>query len=221
MVQGLVSIITPMYNAKRYVEQTIESVQKQTYPNWEMIIMDDLSDDGCAEVVQELAKADARIKYFRVEEKSGVAKTRNAAMQQASGRYLAFLDSDDLWQADKLGRQLSLMKEKNCAFVYGGCDVIDENGKPQNKVRHVPEHITYQEFLWGNVIPCLTVLIDREKTGDFRMPVLIHCISNILAYSMFYTSIAVSGFISWPVCIVALVVCGVSLWLLRKQKSVF
>lgn len=174
MVQGLVSIITPMYNAERYIEQTIESVQKQTYPNWEMIVMDDLSDDGCAEIVQELARVDARIKYFCVDEKSGVAKARNAAMQQASGQYLAFLDSDDLWRKDKLERQLTLMQEKNCAFVYGGCDVIDENGKPQNKVRHVPEHITYQEFLWGNVIPCLTVLIDREKTGDFRMPVMGH-----------------------------------------------
>lgn len=174
MVQGLVSIITPMYNAKRYIEKTIESVQRQTYQNWEMIVMDDLSEDGCTEIVKEYAAVDARIKYFCVSEKSGVAKTRNAAMQQATGQYLSFLDSDDLWQPDKLERQIVLMQEKQCAFVYGGCDVIDENGEPQNKVRHVPEHVTYEELLWGNVIPCLTVLVDREKTGDFQMPVMGH-----------------------------------------------
>lgn len=163
-----------MYNAKRYIKKTIESVQKQTYQNWEMIIMDDLSEDGCDEIVKELAEKDTRIKYFCVSEKSGVANTRNAAMQQASGQYMAFLDSDDLWQPMKLERQMNLMQEKQCAFVFGGCDVIDENGEPQNKVRHVPEYITYDELLWGNVIPCLTVLVDREKTGDFTMPVMGH-----------------------------------------------
>lgn len=172
--QELVSIITPMYNAGRYIGEAIESVQRQTYPNWEMIIMDDLSDDGSAEIVQEYAKADGRIRYFRETVKSGVAKGRNDAMKLAGGRYLAFLDSDDLWKPKKLEKQLSFLKNRRCAFTYAACDVVDENSVATSKVRHVPPKITYEKLLWGNVIPCLTVLLDREFVGEFSMPEIGH-----------------------------------------------
>jgi teichuronic acid biosynthesis glycosyltransferase TuaG len=174
MEQGLVSIITPMYNAQRYIADTIRSVQRQTYPDWEMIIMDDLSTDQSAAIVQDMALKDSRIHYFREEEKAFVAKTRNDAMAKANGRYLAFLDSDDLWEPEKLQKQMELMQQTDAAFVYGGCDVIDETGNPLGKIRHVPEHITYEKLLWGNVIPCLTVLLDQEKIGDFTMPQIGH-----------------------------------------------
>ena len=92
----LVSIITPMYNAQKYIAQTMDSVLAQTYSNWEMIIMDDCSTDSCPEIVKEYCRKDSRIKYFKNKDNQGVSETRNAAMQKATGRYLAFLDSDDL-----------------------------------------------------------------------------------------------------------------------------
>ncbi|MGN0428123.1 MAG: glycosyltransferase family 2 protein [Agathobacter sp.] len=174
MEQKLVSIVTPMYQAKRYIRQTIESVQSQTYPDWEMIIVDDCSTDGCAEIVKQMAKKDARIRYICQPNNMGVAQARNTAMEHAKGRYLAFLDSDDLWTGEKLAKQMALMQKENAAFVFAGCEVIDENGNRMHKIRQVPEKITYEKLLWGNVIPCLTVLVDREKTGDFRMPRMGH-----------------------------------------------
>lgn len=170
----LVSIITPMYNASRYIAHTIAAVQKQTYANWEMIILDDLSEDNCGEIVQEYAQKDERIHYYLAEKKCGVAEARNEAMKRAKGRYIAFLDSDDLWKPEKLEKQLFFMKEKQSAFSFTACGVIDENGKSLNKVRHVPEEITYEQLLHGNVIPCLTVVIDREQVGEFSMPQMGH-----------------------------------------------
>lgn len=170
----LVSIITPMYNASRYIAHTIAAVQKQTYTNWEMIILDDLSEDDGSQIVQEYAAKDERIRYYRAEEKCGVAKARNEAIQRAKGRYIAFLDSDDLWKPEKLEKQINFMKEKKSAFSFTACGVIDENGKSMNKVRHVPEKITYEELLHGNVIPCLTVIIDKAQVGEFSMPQMGH-----------------------------------------------
>lgn len=170
----LVSVITPMYNASRYIVHTITAVQKQTYTNWEMIILDDWSEDNCGELVQEYAKKDGRIHYYRAEKKCGVAEARNEAMKKAKGRYIAFLDSDDLWKPEKLEKQLAFMKEKQSAFSFTACGVIDENGKSLNKVRHVPEELTYEQLLHGNVIPCLTVMIDREQVGEFSMPQMGH-----------------------------------------------
>lgn len=170
----LVSIITPMYNASAYIAHTIAAVQKQTYTNWEMIIMDDLSEDNSAEIVKEYANKDERIRYYLAEQKCGVAEARNEAMKRANGRYIAFLDSDDLWKPEKLEKQLAFMKEKQSAFSFTACGVIDENGKNLNKVRHVPEEITYEQLLHGNVIPCLTVVIDKEQVGEFFMPQIGH-----------------------------------------------
>lgn len=174
MQQELVSVIMPMYNAQKYIQKTIESVQRQTYQNWEIIVMDDCSTDESQRIVQMMAAEDERIHYYCNGSNEGVAQTRNHAMDKASGRYLAFLDSDDLWGPEKLERQLQLLSEKDCAFTYAGCDVIDENGNSIQKQRHVPEHITYEELLWGNVIPCLTVLIDRTKVKPFYMPKIGH-----------------------------------------------
>ena len=124
----LVSIITPMYNAQKYIAQTMDSVLAQTYSNWEMIIMDDCSTDSCPEIVKEYCRKDSRIKYFKNKENQGVSGTRNAAMQKATGRYLAFLDSDDLWRSDKLEKQLQLMENTGCSFCYGMCGVINNEG---------------------------------------------------------------------------------------------
>ena len=174
MQKETVSIIIPMYNSEKYIAKTIESVQAQTYTDWEIIVMDDLSSDRSAQIVQSYAKWDERIHYYLEKQKSGVAKARNDAMEKADGRYLAFLDSDDMWIPQKLERELKLMKQKNVPFVYGGCEVIDENGNKTGKIRKVPEQIDYEKLLHGNVIPCLTVLIDRQAVGTFQMPQMGH-----------------------------------------------
>ena len=152
----MVSIITPMYNAQKYIADTMDSVLAQTYQNWEMIIMDDCSTDGGPDIVKEYSAKDSRIRYFRNERNQGVSKTRNAAMQKASGRYLAFLDSDDLWDADKLNVQIKFMRENDAHFTCTGCRIIDEDGQPTGQVRHIPAKKDYSQMLKGNSAACLT-----------------------------------------------------------------
>lgn len=169
-----VSIITPMYNAEKTIAQTIESVLKQSYDNWEMIIMDDCSSDKCAEIVRSYQEKDNRIHYYREESNCGVARTRNDAVLKAEGRYLAFLDSDDIWKADKLKRQIEFMEQNEAAFCYTACSVIDEAGNPAGKTRYVPEVADYKQLLKGNYIPCLTVLLDREQIELPAFPQIPH-----------------------------------------------
>ncbi len=168
-MEELVSVITPMYNAQEYIEQTIQSVQAQTYTNWEMLIVDDCSVDQSVELVQKYATQDNRIILVKKKENSGVAQSRNLGIQKARGRYIAFLDSDDIWEPEKLFKQLEQMKRQNNTISYAACYVIDENGKKTGKIRHVPEKVTYRELLKGNVMPCLTVLVDRKDVEKMQM----------------------------------------------------
>ena len=170
----LVSIITPMYNAKETIESTIASVQAQTYKNWEMIIVDDCSIDGSAAYVEQCASKDVRIRLIRHEHNCGIAETRNTAMQHAQGRYVAFLDSDDLWLPQKLEKQISFMKEHDAAFSHTACAVVNESGQKIGKIRHVPLQVRYDELLKGNVINCLTVIIDVKRIGHLVMPAIRH-----------------------------------------------
>ncbi len=170
----MVSIITPMYNAQKYIADTMDSVLAQTYQNWEMIIMDDCSTDGGPDIVKEYSAKDSRIRYFRNERNQGVSKTRNAAMQKASGRYLAFLDSDDLWDADKLNVQIKFMRENDAHFTCTGCRIIDEDGQPTGQVRHIPAKKDYSQMLKGNSAACLTVVVDRKYIQDPIMPDIPH-----------------------------------------------
>lgn len=174
MIEGLVSIITPMHNSARTVAQTIESVQKQTYQNWEMIIVDDGSIDDGVELVQRYVHDDSRIRLYKNDKNVGVAFTRNIAVKKANGQYLAFLDSDDLWRSDKLEKQLQLMENTGCSFCYGMCGVIDNEGKNINKDRIVPRSIDFEQLLKGNDIPCLTVLLDRKVIKEVEMPNIPH-----------------------------------------------
>lgn len=170
----LVSIITPMYNAKQYISETIESVIAQVYTNWEMIIVDDGSTDESPKVVQEYAKKDARIRYYRQQKNGGIAKARNTAIGYARGRYVAFLDSDDLWKPDKLQKQLVFMEKEGAHFSHTACGIIDGNGLVTGKVRHVPKTIDYKHLLRGNGIACLTVVIDRKYIDKIAMPDIPH-----------------------------------------------
>lgn len=165
----LVSIITPAYNAEKFIAETIESVLKQTYSNWEMIIVDDRSRDRTIEIIKEYQKKDRRIKLIKLEKNSGSAIARNTAMDQSKGKYLAFLDSDDLWLPEKLEKQVAFMENKNIAFSFTRYVRVREDGTETTMISKVPEIVTYEDLMKQCVIGCLTVMLDREKIGNMRM----------------------------------------------------
>jgi glycosyltransferase involved in cell wall biosynthesis len=164
MTSELVSIITPMYNAARFVGQTIESVLAQTCPRWEMLIVDDGSRDSSYDIAVAYAKKDPRIKVFR-QPNGGCSAARNNGLRRATGKYICLLDADDLWEPCFLEEQIRFMKEKNAGLVCSSHKRIDENGEECLKPLVVPEEITYAALLRTNSASCLTVMYDREKVG--------------------------------------------------------
>ena len=165
----LVSVITPAYNSARFITETIKSVQTQTYPRWEMIVVDDGSQDNTRELVESKAEEDGRILLVRLSKNAGPAVARNTAMEKARGRYIAFLDSDDLWLPTKLEKQLASMQEKDAAFSFTSYRKIDETGKVLSAPAPIPSLIDYKGLLKNTVIGCLTVMLDRSKTGPLSM----------------------------------------------------
>lgn len=167
-----VSIVVPVYNAAAYLEQTVEMVRRQTFSDWELLLVDDGSSDASVRIAEELAKADERIRLFVQKQNGGAAKARNAGIREAAGRYLAFLDADDIWQPQKLERELAFLKEKQAAFVCTSYEFGDEEGNGTGKVVHVPPVLTYRKALSRTVIFTTTVLLDLEKLpGELvRMP---------------------------------------------------
>lgn len=172
MYKEMVSIITPTYNAEKFLEETIQSVLNQSFKNFEMIIVDDCSKDRSVEIAEKYASLDERVKVYKLEKNSGAAVVRNTGIERAKGRYIAFLDSDDLWDKDKLEKQIAFMKTKDIGFSFTAYRLMDEEGGNLNKVVSAPAEITYKDLLKNTVIGCLTVVIDREKIGDFRMPLV-------------------------------------------------
>lgn len=166
----LVSIITPSYNSSKFIEECINSVISQTYLNWEMIIVDDCSIDNSRDLITKFAKENDRIKPIFLEENVGAAEARNVAIKKSKGQYIAFLDSDDLWKNHKLEKQISFMNEKNIAFSFTSYQPISENGVEKYSVIKVPCQIDYHSYLKNTIIGCLTVVIDRDQTGNFEMP---------------------------------------------------
>lgn len=162
-IDNLVSIITPAYNAAAYIAETIESVLAQTYTSWEMFIANDCSKDNTAEIVQSYVAKDKRIKLITLKRNSGVAVARNTAIQKAKGRYIAFLDSDDLWKKEKLQQQIGFMRQNGYVFTYTSYEHF-QKGKERikNKVQ-IPESLNYKQALKGNKIACLTVMLDRKQ----------------------------------------------------------
>lgn len=163
-----VSIIMPAYNSGQFIGESIRSVLAQTYKDWELLIADDCSTDNTASIVA--AFDDPRIHYQRNAHNMGAAQTRNNAIRQAKGRYIAFLDSDDLWTPDKLEKQIAFMETNGYAFTFADYQIINEDGSPQNKILHMPVSLSYHQYLRNTAIGCLTVVIDRQQTGDFLMP---------------------------------------------------
>lgn len=165
----LVSIIMPSYNTGSLISQSIESVINQTYSLWELIIVDDNSNDDTDSVVKQYL-SDKRIKYYKNERNCGAAVSRNIALKNASGKWIAFLDSDDLWYPNKLDAQISFMKEKGISFSYTQYCVIDEDSKPTGIIVSGPKHISrtgFYNYCWPG---CLTVMYDAEKIGCIQIP---------------------------------------------------
>lgn len=171
-----VSVIMPVYNAQEFIAKSIESVLMQTYVDLELILIDDGSTDQSKKIIKEFMQKDSRIRYIELEKNMGVANARNIGIEESKGEYIAFLDSDDLWDNTKLEKQIKFMKDKNCAMSYTSCRVIDKNGKKVKNDRIVPTKITYKELLKGNAIPCLTVILHRKhlQIQDMKMPVIHH-----------------------------------------------
>lgn len=161
----MVSIITPCYNSRLYISKTIESVISQTYENWEMIIVDDCSEDNSVEIIEKYQKQDSRIILILNDKPSGSPTfPRNRAIEQAKGKYIAFLDSDDLWLPTKLEEQLMLFSD-NVALVYSNYEKIDIEGNRNNRFVIGPETVDYNTLLKSNVIGCLTVIYDTDLVG--------------------------------------------------------
>ena len=169
-MNNLVSIITPSYNSAKFIKYCIDSVLSQTYDNWEMIIVDDYSRDNSRELISKFAKEDDRIKPIFLDENVGAAEARNVAIKKSKGKYIAFLDSDDIWKLDKLDKQIAFMKKNDFAFTFTSYQPISEDRKENFSVIKAPEKMTYHSYLKNTIIGCLTVIIDKEKTGDIQMP---------------------------------------------------
>lgn len=164
MRSDLVSIVIPVYNAEKFIEETITCVMNQTYPNWELLLVNDGSTDKSAALIEKAANQDERIRVFHLEG-GGAAKARNTGTENANGRYLAFLDADDLWEKDKLEKQLNFLKKTDAAFVFTGYEFADENGRGTGKIVRVPEKLSYGEALKNTTIFTSTVMFDMQKTG--------------------------------------------------------
>lgn len=163
-VEKLVSIITPVYNCEDLIGQTIESVIKQTYKNWEMILVDDCSLDNTADIIKEYMKNDNRIKYIKLSSNSGAAVARNNALNKSRGRFIAYLDSDDLWDEQKLEKQINFMLHNNYAFTCTDYEKIDKCGKPLKKIK-IPKEVNYNLFLKNTIIQTVGVMVDTKITG--------------------------------------------------------
>lgn len=167
-MDGLVSIITPAYNAERFVGETMESILHQTYPHWELLIIDDGSRDSTPEILKRYAAKDSRIIPIR-QENAGSAAARNTGIRQAKGRYIVLLDADDLWEPDFLEKQLKFMAEKNALLVYSSFKRINEQGKEILKPFSCRPQVTYKQMLITNHIQCMTGVYDTSKYGKIYL----------------------------------------------------
>ena len=167
--EALVSIVMPAYNAEKYIGAAIDSVIAQTYQNWELIVVDDCSTDNTAEIVTEYMKKDERIKYHKLEKNSGAAVARNTAVEIAQGKYMAFLDSDDVWFPEKLSKQIYFMEENNYIFTCTSYTKIDEEGKYLNRTIGVRKQSNYDDILKKNPGNS-TVIYNAEVIGKVTIP---------------------------------------------------
>lgn len=155
----LISIVVPVYGAENYIEETIQTVLHQTYENWELLLVDDCSKDASVDRIKPFL-SDERIRLIKQETNQGAAAARNRGILEAKGRFLAFLDADDVWKPNKLLEQYHYMKEQGVAFCFTAYEFGDENANKTGKVVHVPAKMTYREALSRTIIFTSTVMFD-------------------------------------------------------------
>ncbi len=172
----MVSIIVPVYHVEKYIAETMDCVRRQTFRNWELLLIEDCGGDGCAQIIRQYIERtkDERIRLICQPSNMGAANARNRGLEEAGGRYIAYLDADDLWEPEKLERELAWMKEKEAAFVFTGYEFADQEGNGTGKVVRVPKRLTYKEALKNTTIFTSTVMFDLERIPKemLKMPVM-------------------------------------------------
>lgn len=176
MMDGLVSIVMPVHNAERYLEEAIRSVMSQTYAGWELLVINDNSSDSSMDIASKLAAEDKRIKIYDNPHSTGYPATpRNMAVDLAKGRYIAFLDSDDVWLHDKLEHQLPFFGESdNVGVVFSDYEKVDFDSKRENRIIRARKRTTYSKLLLGNVIGNVTAMYDVGRVGKVYFPLVRH-----------------------------------------------
>ena len=171
-----VSIVTPVYNVENWIEATMDSVRAQTFQDWEMLLVEDGSTDRTVPVIQKYLErtGENRIRLIRQEKNGGAARARNRGVQEASGRYIAYVDADDLWEPEKLEHQIAYMQEHSAAFGFTGYEFADEQGRGLGKIVRVPERLDYGEALKNTTIFTSTVMFDTERIpkDQLEMPII-------------------------------------------------
>jgi glycosyltransferase involved in cell wall biosynthesis len=169
-VQPLVSIITPTFNSSSYIKNTILSVQNQSLTDWELIIIDDCSTDNSKDIILSLAEKDTRIKYNKLDHNCGAAVARNFGIKKAQGKYIAFLDSDDIWHTDKLEIQIKKMESDNLNFTFTNYIIVNQSSDTEIKFQSNLQEVFYQDIIRFNYIACSTVIYNQETLGKHYMP---------------------------------------------------
>ena len=163
-MENIVSIVVPVYNAEKFLERTIKSVQQQTMEQWELLLIDDASTDKSREIMRNYESE--KIRCFYCDKNGGPAKARNIGLKEARGKYLALVDSDDFWVPDKLKKQITFMKDNDYAFSFTSYEFADENGKRNGCIAHAPARVDYKSILRSSTIAPSTAILDREKIPE-------------------------------------------------------
>lgn len=163
------TIITPIYNGEDFLEETLKSILNQTYNEWESILVNDNSTDSSLKIAEKYAKLDPRFKIINLRTSNGAAKARNIGIEVAQGRFIAFLDSDDLWANDKLEKQINYMTANKVGFTYTNYSQFGEASNSDVNI-YAPKKINYSQLIKANYIGCLTVVYDTSEKGKFYFP---------------------------------------------------
>lgn len=170
MIEPLVSVIMPIYNSEKFLEPAIKSVIAQTYSNWELWLIDDCSNDNSVAIIKQFVNIEPRIKEVYLKQNSGSAISRNIAIERSNGKYIAFLDADDIWEKEKLFIQIRFMEENNYVFTYSFYDIINKTADQTKKIITAPLQLNYSNLLKNNTIGCLTAVYNTEVLGKLQMP---------------------------------------------------
>ncbi|GAB6095172.1 glycosyltransferase [Desulfatiferula olefinivorans] len=167
-----ISIITPVFNCEKYINETVLSVVNQDFSDWEMLVVDDCSTDNTLSILKGWCEQDQRIRLIQNETNQGPGPSRNRGVDKALGKYIAYLDSDDVWFPKKLSYQFEFMEKTKTLFSFTSYELINANGKPLGKTINAPNEVSYNYLLGNTIIGCLTVMINREKIDNLHMPSL-------------------------------------------------